>query len=54
MFGYGFDSFGTIGRWWRDFNQQPSMYEVGKYFLSHKMIIKRNKNKFRLRKGKKC
>ncbi len=27
----------------------PSMYEVGKFFLSHKMVVRRCKNK---RKGK--
>lgn len=27
--------------------QQPSMYEVGAFFLSHKMVVKRMKNKRR-------
>ena len=45
MFGYGFDEFGMIGRLWKEFNQSPSMYEVGKFFLSHKMVIRRNKRK---------
>ena len=44
MFGI-FDEFGMIGRWWRDFHQQPSMYEVGAFFLSHKMVVKRIKNR---------
>jgi hypothetical protein len=27
--------------------KQPSMYEVGAFFLSHKMVVKRMKNKRR-------
>lgn len=32
---------------WHDYWQQPSMYEVGAFFLSHKMVVKRMKNKRR-------
>lgn len=46
MFGL-FDEFGMIGRWWKEFNQSPSMYEVGKFFLSHRMVVRRMKNKRR-------
>ena len=42
---FGFNEYGMIGRWYKAFYQQPSMYEVGTFFLSHKMIIKRIKNK---------
>jgi len=45
MFGYGFDMFGMIGRWWKDFNQSPSMYEIGRYFLQHKFVVRRCKHK---------
>lgn len=35
--------------WWYHhwMYQQPSMYEVGAFFLSHKMVVKRMKNKRR-------
>lgn len=42
---FGFDEYGMIERWWKDLYQQPSMYEVGAFFLSHKMVIKRIKRK---------
>lgn len=41
-----FDEYGMIGSL-RDFFKlnQPSMYEVGRYFLTHKAKVRRNKNK---------
>ena len=35
---------------WGDLVRQPSMYEVGAYFLSHRMVIRRNK--LRRKRGK--
>ncbi len=35
---------------WKDFIRQPSMYEVGAFFSSHKMCVRRMKNKLRQRK----
>lgn len=35
---------------WRDFIRQPSMYEVGAFFSSHRMCVRRMKNKLRQRK----
>jgi len=45
-----FDEFVYIGhlkRWWKDLYQQPTMYEIGAFFLSHKMVVRRMKNKKR-------
>lgn len=48
MFGL-FDYIGDIRRWWKEFNQQASMYEIGAFFLSHRMVVKRYKMKRRRR-----
>lgn len=42
--------YGFLSHWWEDFYQQPSMYQVGAFFLSHKMVVKRMKNKRRKRR----
>ena len=39
-----FDEY-AIGRWWRDLYKQSSMYEIGKYFLQHKFVVKKCKHK---------
>lgn len=49
MFGL-FDYMGSIGRWWKDFNQSSSMYEIGRYFLQHKFVVKRCKHKRGIRR----
>jgi len=37
-------------RFWHDFSKyQVRMYEVGKFFLSHRMVVRRMKNKRRKR-----
>ncbi len=38
MFNYGF-----LGHYWDNWFKQPSMYQVGAFFLSHKMVVRRNK-----------
>lgn len=42
-----FVEYGMIGHYWDDFFSRPSMYEVGRYFLSHKAVVRRIKNKRR-------
>ena len=40
-------------RFWHDIStHQTRMYEVGAFFLSHKMVVKRMKNKRRYGHGK--
>lgn len=43
---YDLFSYGTIGRYWFDY-YRPSMYEVGRYFLQHKFVVKRCKKRGR-------
>ncbi len=31
--------------WFKDWLKQPSMYEVGRYFLQHKFVVRRCKHK---------